>query len=149
MNKKFAIPAAALALAGATGCAEPIVSDWELTKLVLNGDVQELQPPEPSYDYGPPIAVGIAGLLEIDNEMDAALDWTKTVTRSSYSNENITQVHSYAYRGQATPGVGNFRGTYRIEMGESMVFECEVKEAPTKLVCDEFSSGRLLVFEPG
>jgi hypothetical protein len=149
MNKRFAIPAAAFALAGATSCADPIVTDWDLTMLALNGEVQALEPPPPSYDYGPNSVTGTVGSLQIDTDMDAVLDWTRTVTRSTYSNETESQEFDNTYRGQAIPGVGNYRGTYRIEMSESMVFECEIKDAPTKLVCDEFSSGRLLVFRPG
>ncbi|MFT5584567.1 MAG: hypothetical protein ACI9VR_002152 [Cognaticolwellia sp.] len=137
MNKKYAIPAAALALAGATGCTDPIVADWELTKLVSDGEVYEL---DRTYmgDFGYEYSVSIVGALSIDKGLGAELVVDVTYTSTNPGGETHSGDSALSYNGEVSPGTD--KGTYGIALDEDHRFNCELKNSPKELECDMLDS---------
>lgn len=133
MNKSYKVPLAALALAGATGCATPVISDWSLMQILVEG---EDAPLEESYtdEEGLPRTRSTAASMLIDDDMDAALEVAKS--RSVvYGNGRKEEWSSELYFiGEVIPGSGE--ADYVIDLDGYHDFDCTLQAKADELDCD-------------
>jgi hypothetical protein len=146
MNKNYAIPVAALALAGATGCGEPITGDWDLTQQTNNGEAVDTER-ERSYD-GNSYSYERSIRMSVDADMNAELLVTYNITYTERNGDSESETETFSYSGEVTPGTSSGRGTYRIELEDSISLECEFKKDPVELSCDDLGSNAHLYFVP-
>ncbi|MFT5584569.1 MAG: hypothetical protein ACI9VR_002154 [Cognaticolwellia sp.] len=146
MNKNYAIPVAALALAGATGCSEPITGDWDLTQMTDNGRVRDISG-EDSY-YGYTYSHELSLRMSIDADMTTELLVTYELNYTGPDGNSESDTETFSYNGEVTPGTSSGRGTYRIDLEDSISLECELKKDPVDLSCEELGSTGHWYFEP-
>jgi hypothetical protein len=132
MNKNYAIPLAVLALAGATGCTDPVASDWELTD-VINANQSEGTETTYAYEGGRAVSIVTVSTLRIEGDLSATLETEITATSTYPTGEDAIRVSNGYFIGEATPA--SHEGKYQIDLDASLEFKCELQKESTELNC--------------
>ncbi|MFT5584568.1 MAG: hypothetical protein ACI9VR_002153 [Cognaticolwellia sp.] len=132
MNKHYAIPLAVLALAGATGCTDPVASDWELIDVISAGQ-SEGTATTYTYEGGEARSIATVSTLRIEGDLYATLEAETTRTDTYPGEQDRTRVFSSYFIGEVIPG--NNEGKYRIDLDASLEFKCELQKENSELTC--------------